>query len=125
MLKKVLSMLLSASMMVACCACSKQDTSAQDLADMTTTDNSEYVSIVWDGRTYVPYTSIAKSDCGNQIGIVDGDSNDKVYEYKEYSTEDWIAEMYVSGEMDAPMLYREIDVTDIPTGLQSDYDWNN
>jgi hypothetical protein len=125
MFKRVLSVLLSVTMVFVCCACSKQDSTTQDLADMTTTDNGEYISIIWDGRTYVPYTAIAKSDCGNQIGIVGGDSNDKVYEYQEYSTEEWIAEMYVSGEMDSPMLYREIDVTDIPTGLQSEYDWNN
>jgi hypothetical protein len=37
----------------------------------------------------------------------------------------WIAEMYISGEMDEPMLFREINVTDIPEGLESEYEWNN
>lgn len=63
-----------------------------------------------------------KSDCGAQIGIVDGDKEDKVYQYKEYSAEQWIINAYT---MDGAMLYREINVTEIPDGLESEYDWND
>jgi hypothetical protein len=119
-MKKVVSMFLAVIMIVSVCACSRQE-----LADMTTEDNGSYVTIVWDGKTYVPYAAISKRDCGKQIGIISGDENDKVYAYKNYSTEMWIAEMYNSGLMDEPMLFREINVTDIPDGLSSEYEWNN
>jgi beta-lactamase regulating signal transducer with metallopeptidase domain len=97
---------------------------AQELAHMTTENNGSYSAIVWDGRTYVPYTVISKNECGAQIGIVNDDENDKVYEYEGYSTDLWIVELYVSGLMDNPMLLREINVTEIPEGLQSEYEWN-
>ena len=57
-----------------------------------------------------------------QIGIVDGDKDDIVCEYKGYSSDEWIINYYV---IDSAMLHREIHVTDIPDGLQSEYKWNN
>jgi hypothetical protein len=125
-MKKIVSMFLTVIIILSLCACSKQKAAdVQELADMTTEDNGSYVEIVWDGRTYVPYSAISKNDCGKQIGTINGDEKDKVYEYQSYSTEMWIAEMYISSEMDEPMLFREINVTDIPEGLQSEYEWNN
>lgn len=88
---------------------------------MTTEMHDDYTAIVWEDKTYVPYCAISKTDCGEQIGIVDGDKDDKVYEYKGYSTDEWIINYYV---MDSAMLYREINVTNIPDGLQSEYEWN-
>jgi hypothetical protein len=130
-MRRLLSIVLAALLLVSFRACSAQGTTGtqevadvQELANITMVDQGDYAAIVWDGRTYVPYTAIAKKDCGKQIGILDDDKNDKVYAYKDYSTEMWIAEMYISGEMDGPMLYREINVTDIPEGLQSEYEWN-
>jgi hypothetical protein len=122
-MKKVLLMFLTIMMILSICACSKQEVA--DMANMTTEDKDGYVAIIWDERTYVPYTAISKSDCGKQIGIIDDDEYDKVYEYKGYSSDMWIAEIYISGEMDSPMLFREINVTDIPEGLESEYEWNN
>jgi hypothetical protein len=123
--KKIVSIFLAVIIMLSLCACSKQETAdTEKLENMTTEDNGSYVSIIWDGRTYVPYSAISKGDCGEQIGIINGDENDKVYAYENCSTEMWIAEMYVSGLMDAPMLFREINVTEIPEGLQSEYEWN-
>jgi hypothetical protein len=122
-MKKVLLIFLTVIMILSICACSKQEVA--DMANMTTDDKDGYVAIVWDERTYVPYTAISKKDCGKQIGIIDNDEYDKVYEYKDYSSEMWIAGMYISGEMDAPMLFREVNVTDIPEGLESEYEWNN
>jgi hypothetical protein len=123
-MKKALLMFLTVIMIVSICACSNQEVT--DMANMTTEDKDDgYVAIIWDERTYVPYTAISKSDCGKQIGIIDNDEYDKVYEYKDFSSDMWIAEMYISGEMDEPMLFREINVTDIPEGLESEYEWNN
>ena len=125
MKKIVCSLVMIVALSISLCACSqKQDIPQQDLENMTTLSGDEYTAIVWDENTYVPYCAISKSGCGKQIGIVDGDKDDRIYEYNGYSTDEWIISMYVSGLMDAPMLYREINVTDIPEGLQSEYEWN-
>ena len=117
-MKKLISVSLTIIMILLLCACSKQD-----LADMTTLDNNEYAAIIWGDKTYVPYGALsAYGDRGNQIGIVDGDKNDKVYECKGYSTDEWIV---TALPHDAAMLWREINVTDIPEGWQSEYEWNN
>ena len=116
-MKRILSMFLFAIMILSLCACSKKE-----LADMTTESHEDYIAIVWENKTYVPFCAISKTDCGEQIGIVDGDKDDRVYEYKGYSTDEWIINYYV---MDSAMLLREINVTDIPDGLQSEYEWNN
>ena len=95
------------------------------LENMTRQDNNDYVSIIWEDRTYVPFCVVNNSEQGAQIGIVNGDKNDQVYEYKEHSTDNWIISFYKSGEMDNSMLMKEINVTEIPDNLQSDYEWNN
>ena len=99
--------------------------SVEELADMTTSSEDGYTAIVWGENTYVPYCAIQRNECGKQIGFVDGDKDNRVYEYDGYSTDEWIISIYVSGLMDGAMLYREINVTDIPDGLQSEYEWNN
>ena len=104
-------------------ACSRQN-STEDLADMTSSSGGGYRSVVWGDNTYVPYCAISNSERGKQIGIVDGDENDRIYEYEGYSTDEWIIGIYVSGLMDSAMLLREINVTDIPEGLESEYEWN-
>lgn len=116
-MKKTLSTLLIAIMLLSLYACSRQE-----FADMTTEVRDGYVAIVWEDKTYVPYCAVAKSDCGTQLGIVDGNKDDRVYEYKGYSADEWIVNSLV---MDGgAMLYREIDVTDVPNGLESEYEWN-
>jgi hypothetical protein len=92
---------------------------------MTTQINKDYTGIVWENRTYVPFCGVDNSEQGAQIGIVNGDKNDQVYEYKNQSTDDWIISFYKSGEMDNSMLMKELNVTDIPNILHSDYKWNN
>lgn len=105
-------------MLFSLCSCSKGE-----IADMTTEVNDDYAAIVWGNKTYAPYCVIAKSDCGKQIGIVDGDKNNRVYEYKGYSTDEWIINCLT---MDGgAILYKEINVIDIPEGLQSEYQWND
>ncbi len=99
------------------CACTQQD-----LEDMTTGEGDGYVSIVWGDKTYVPYGALAGyGERGKQIGIVDGDKDDRVYELKGYSSDEWIVN---SVPYDAAMLLREINVTAIPDGWQSEYEWN-
>ena len=117
-MKRILSILLSVLAVLSLYACSKQE-----LANMTTELNDEYAAIVWENRTYVPYGALsAYGDRGQQIGIVDGNENHKVYECKGYSSDEWIVTVLPH---DAAMLCREIDVTDIPNGWQSEYEWNS
>lgn len=118
-MKKSIAAIISFLIILSLSACSRQE---QELADMTTLDCGGYTAIVWDKNTYVPYCAIQRGDCGKQIGIVNSDKDDRVYEYKGYSSDEWIINAYT---MDGAMLYREINVTDIPEGLQSEYEWNN
>lgn len=120
MLKKWIVFAMLAAMVTLLPACGREQ-----LADMSTEVNDRYSAILWEGRTYVPYCAISKSQCGEQIGIVNGDKNDRVWEYKGFSAQEWIINGYVSHLMDGTMLCREINVTEIPEGLQSEYEWNN
>lgn len=119
-MKRILSMLLISMMLVSLSACSKQE-----FADMTTQVNEDYSAIVSEDKVYVPYCAVSKTACGKQIGIVDGDKDNRVYEYKGYSADEWVVNSYVTHLMDGAMLYREVNVADIPEGLQSEYEWNH
>jgi hypothetical protein len=114
------------------CSCTKQE---GELAKMEFPKSSDgkYMTIVWNGKTYVPYTTISKSEMGKKIGYyIDeytptsaGKANTiYVYEYKGYSSSEWLVD-YVDSFMNTPSLWREVKVTKIPEGLHSDYDWNN
>ena len=119
-MKKILAFVLLIALSASLCACSVQNS---DLADMTTGHGDGYVTVIWGDKTYVPYGALsAYGKRGKQIGIVDGDKNDRVYECKGQSPEEWIV---TALPHDAAMLLREIDVTAIPEGWQSEYEWNN
>lgn len=117
-MRKIIYLGILGSIIVSSCACSKQG-----LADMELLDGDEYASILWEERTYIPYCAISKSACGVQIGIVEHNTDDRVYEFQGYSANEWIisALRWDGGAM----LWREINVVDIPAGLESEYDWNN
>lgn len=121
-MKKLIYFISLCLMIIMLSACMNSN---NQLENMTTQESNDYVSIIWGDRVYVPFCAIDNSERGAQIGIVDGDKNDQVYEYKNYSTEDWIISFYKSGEMDSSMLMKEINVKEIPDNLQSDYEWNN
>ena len=96
---------------------------AQNLADISTAVNDDYTAIIWEERTYVPFCVVSKSECGALIGYVNGDTDDRVCEYKDYPTAEWIAN-YLTVDGGA-LLYKEVNADDIPDGLQSEYEWNN
>lgn len=54
---------------------------------------------------------------GMQIGIVDGDKKDKVYELKGLSSGDWIIEYY-DVDMSIYAVYKADTVTEIPDALK-------
>lgn len=119
-MKKIGLLIITLFFIISLCACAREE-----LADMTTSQGEGYAAIIWNERTYLPYCAISKSACGEQIGFVNGDEKDEVYTYKGYATDEWIINTYSTYVMDSAMLYREQDVTEIPDGLSSEYDWNH
>lgn len=116
-MKKAFFLLVAFALIVSLCACSQQD-----LEDMTSGTGDGYATIVWGDKTYVPYGALADyGERGKQIGIVDGDKDNRVYELKGYSADEWIV---IAFTHDAAMLFREINVTNIPDGWCSEYEWN-
>ncbi|MDE6539933.1 MAG: hypothetical protein K2K66_07065 [Ruminococcus sp.] len=110
-MKKFLFILMSVMMLL--CSCHEK------LTSMTRTDNGEYTSIVWDDKTYIPFCVVSKSDCGKKIGCINGDTDDIISLYKDLSPDEWLAN-YLTMDGGA-MLYKEVNVTNIPDGLQSEY----
>lgn len=101
------------------CACGKN----KNLIDISTAEGDGYLSIIWEDRTYVPFCAVSKNDCGTQIGYIDGETDNRVCEYKDYPTDEWIAS-YITADCGA-MLFKEVHVTHIPDGLESEYEWND
>lgn len=91
----------------------------RDLVDMASVIMDGKRVVVWEGRTYVPFCVISKNDRGEQIGYVDGDMDDRISEYKDYSSEEWLVGwMPMDG---GAMLLKEQSVVDIPDGLEAEY----
>lgn len=89
------------------------------LINMTQSTDGKYACIIWEDRTYVPFCVVSKRDCGKKIGCIDGDKDDIVSIYKDLTPDKWLAS-YLTMDGGA-MLYREINVTDIPDGLEQEY----
>ncbi len=84
--------------------------------------NDQYASIVLSDKEYVPFCAITSSkDIGAYLGYMEGDENMKVYNFRDCSNEEWI----IQSGYGCSMLYREINVKNIPDGLTSEYEWNN
>lgn len=75
--------------------------------------------IVWEDRTYELFCVVSKKDCGEQIGYVDGDTDDRVSEYKGHAVEEWIINWIPTDG--GAMLLKEQSVIDIPEGLEQEY----
>lgn len=70
----------------------------------------------------MPFCVVSKNDCGAQIGYINGDKDDRICQYKDYSTKEWLAN-YLTVDGGA-ILLKEINVVNIPDGLESEYEWN-
>ncbi len=124
MMKRLIAFTLIPVCLFSLGGCMRQVQKADTIEPMKSFLTKDYKGIEWQGGHYLPYTVVDKSDMTLWIGIVDGDEKDRVYTYKEYSEKEWLINCYESGLMDAPMLYREEHVTDIPADLRSEYEWN-
>ena len=103
--------------MISLAACGRQQ---HDLAEMTSISLNRKRAIVWDDRTYKLFCVVSKSDRGEQIGYVDGDTNDRISEYKGYSPEEWIVS-WIPADGGA-ILLKEQNVVDIPDELEAEYE---
>lgn len=85
-------------------------------------EEKEQAGIRIDGRDYYMYAVVSKSQTGEQIGIVDGDSDHQIYELKGYDPEKWIVEFLHSGLMDNYVLMKEEDVTETIEGIEQEFE---
>lgn len=76
-------------------------------------------AVVWEDRTYVIFCVVSKKDCGEQIGYVDGDTDDRISEYKGYPPEEWLVSWLAADS--GAILLKEQSIVDIPDGLEAEY----
>lgn len=86
--------------------------------------NGEYAYIIYQDREYVPYCAFNPRERGKYLGYVGDDRADEIYTFKGYSETEWLISYLDSGLMNDCMLLKEKNVTDIPKGLSSEYEWN-
>lgn len=84
-------------------------------------EEKDQAGIRWEGRDYYMYAVVSKSQVGEQIGIVDGDTDHRVYELKGYDSQEWIVDFLYSGLMDNYVLMKEEHVTEKIDGIEPDY----
>ena len=115
-MKKTFALASFFMLMLSLAACGGRQ---RDLIDMESTRVDEKWAVVWEDRTYVIFCVVSKKDCGEQIGYVDGDTDNRISEYKGYSPEEWLVSWM---PMDAgAMLLKEQSIVDIPDGLEAEY----
>lgn len=96
--------------------------------------DSPYVTVEHNGKVFLPYGSIRPKGLlrdmsyafGDCLGYVEGDKNDRLYALKGSSTEEWLIAFYENGEMEMPLVYRELGVPkeETPECVESlDWEW--
>ena len=117
MKKHIAAILVSGMAAALLSACGGQP---RELVDMKSVIINDKRAVIWEDRTDVPFCVVSKKDCGEQIGYVDGDEDDRISAYKDYSPNDWlVAWMPTDG---GAMLLKEQNATDIPDGLEAEYE---
>ena len=116
-MRKTLAFITVFVMILSLVACGGQ---RRELVDMTSVIMDGKRAVVWEDRTYELFCVVSKSDRGEQIGYVDGDTDDRISEYKGYSPEEWIVSWLPTDG--GAMLLKEQSVIDIPDGLEAEYD---
>ena len=115
-MKKVIVLTIIAALMLSLAACGGQQ---RDLVDMESTRADGKWAVIWEDRTYIIFCVVSKKDCGEQIGYVDGDTDNRISEYKGYPPEEWLVSWL---PMDGgAMLLKEQSVVEIPDGLEAEY----
>lgn len=91
----------------------------------------EYVYLTEGDKVYVPYCPYKSNMLGKCIGYCDIESTENgetareyICELKGYSSDQWIVEVLDTGYTREGMILRELNTTEIPKGLNSEYEWN-
>lgn len=116
-MKRYLYMAMAGLLLCSLGACGQGK--SENMQSMNRIETEEGNFITWNGKKYVDYGVIDNDERGKQIGIVNGDKKDQIYEVKGHSTDQWLISFYHSGEMDNSILMKEEAVTEIPKDLQS------
>ena len=115
-MKKTAALISLFVLLLSLAACAGQQC---DLVDMRSISVDGKMGIVWEDRTYVIFCVVSKNDRGEQIGYVDGDTDNRISEYKGYLPEEWLVSWI---PMDGgAILLKEQGVEDIPDGLEAEY----
>lgn len=101
--------------------------------EFETGEHGGYKTILWDGRTYAPYGTLAagRIALGEKLGCLRQDEEVMIYAVGTADTDFWLAEYTDEGWMDdPPLVYRALDAPDdvpVPEGVDSlGYDiWQN
>ena len=120
-MKGIKILLAAAAVLLLLTACQRRETGGEIFH---TAVRDGYLAIIDGDREYVPYCVVSNADRSAYLGHMEGDPDDRIYTYKNYPREQWLISFLYSGEMDNSMLYREVNTTDIPEGLKSEYAWN-
>ena len=95
------------------------DKSNPIIYEMSKTEDYNY--IIYQDKRYIPYSNINSNNRKDYLGYVGQNKEDEIYSYKNYSQDEWII-LYSKGKS---MLFKEQNITNIPKGLSSEYEWNN
>lgn len=89
----------------------------------------EYAYLTVGDKVYVPYCPYKSNLLGKCIGYCDIEESGETFrvyvcELKGYSSDQWIVEVLDTGYTREGAILREINTTEIPEGLSSEYEWN-
>ena len=87
--------------------------------------NDNYSYVIYQNKEYVPYSACSPKDRTKYLGYIKDDEQNEIYTFKNYSEEEWLINLLDTGATKECMLYKEKNVTNIPEGLSSEYEWNN
>ena len=86
---------------------------------IATEDEEEYyTTIEHDDKKYIMYSSLVTKNnsyyyaFGDCLGFVDNDTNDRIYKLKGEDSDKWLINYYVNGEMEEPVVLKEVNYTD-------------
>ena len=93
--------------------------------------SDQYAYLTEGDKVYVPYCPYELNLLGGCIGYYDIENTEnsetlRVYicELKGYSSDQWIVEVLDTGCTREGMILRELNTTEVPEGLSSEYEWN-
>lgn len=119
MMRKRLLILLALLGLLVGCGADKSDPILFE-----TVEREEYVSVLWEGREYIPFSGGYPGFRGEYLGYIADDPDEEIYAWSGHDEKEWLISHLNPGFMGSSMLLREVSVTDYPNGIRSDYWWN-